>query len=401
MQLKALAAAACAMLLCAQARAQETEQVDAHGFYYKETSTRVVTPQMGVAANIPQTGTTIGASYLLDAITSASVAQGVSSDKALTEYRNQVGASVTQAVGPGRLGRVGALYLRSRESDYDSDTVGAMAGVDLFEKNTTWTVGYSHTFDTAYDRRAMRMHPVLIFPGPNLGTDFVSVNVSQLLSPTTVGMLGFEYAYLNGFQSNPYRSVTLGAAMPEKDPAIRNRYTYYGRIAQLLPRSMTTLQLSYRYYTDDWQLDAHTIEGRVYQDITRNLEGRVAYRYYTQGHAYFAKLPTAPGGQAYTACPQEVAHPVGCDSVYTNDPKLFSFDSNYLEFQLRYVIAGTRGTPVLEWFEGDAVDLTVGIMYTGIGDYQKNQPTFGNCGPTDNSHSCAERVIGLGVTLPL
>ena len=44
--------------------------------------------------------------------------------------------------------------------------------------------------------------------------------------------------------------------MPEKDPLIRNRYTYYGRIAQLFPMSMTTLQLQYRYYTDDWQLDA-------------------------------------------------------------------------------------------------------------------------------------------------
>jgi Protein of unknown function (DUF3570) len=399
MQLKALAVLT--VLWAGTAMAQETERVDAHGFYYKETSTRVVTPHMQVIADIPQSGTTLSASYLLDAITSASIAQGVSNDKALTEYRNEVSASVTQAFGPGRMYRAAGTYLRSRESDYDSDTIGANFAVDLFEKNTTWTLGYAHSFDTAYDRRAMRMHPVEIFPGPNLDTDFLSINVSQLLSPTTVVLGGFEYAYLNGFQSNPYRAVTIGAAMPEREPSIRNRYTYYGRIAQLFPQSMTTLQLQYRYYTDDWQLDAHSIEGRIYQDIGRNLDGRITYRYHTQGHAYFAKLPGAPGGQAYTACPQDTTHPVGCDVVYTSDPKLFAFDSHYLEFQLRYTMAGMRKVPVLQWFEGGWVDLTFGIMYTGIGDYQKGQPTFGNCGPTDNTHSCAERVIGLGVTLPL
>ena len=399
MQLKALIPAA--LLVASTSSAQETERVDAHGFYYKETSTRVVTPHMDIAANIPQTGTTISANYLLDAITSASVAQGVSSDKALTEYRNQVGASITQAVGPGRMGRVGASYLRSRESDYDSDTVGVTGAVDLFEKNTIWALSYAHSFDTAYDRRAMRMHPVAIFPGPHLDTDFVGVSVSQLLSPTTVGMLGVEYAYQNGFQSNPYRSVTLGAAVPEKEPLLRNRQTYYGRIAQLFPYSLTTLQLMYRYYTDDWDLTANTVEFRIYQDLARNLDGRLAYRYHDQGSAYFAKLPTTPGTQAYTACANDDPHPTGCDRVYTSDPKLYAFSSHYIEFQLRYQLQNVRQTPVLGWFEGGSVDLTFGIMYTGIGDYTRNQPTFGNCGPTDPTHSCAEKIVGLGVNLPL
>lgn len=299
------------------------------------------------------------------------------------------------------MGRVGASYMRSRESDYDSDTLGLTGAVDLFEKNTTWALGYAHSFDTAYDRRAMRLHPVAIFPGPSLDTDFISLSVSQILSPTTVGMLGVEYAYQNGFQSNPYRQVTLGAAMPEKEPLLRGRQTYYGRIAQLFPYSMTTLQLMYRYYTDDWQLSANSFEFRIYQDLARNLDGRIAYRYHNQGNAFFAKLPTMPGGQAYTACPNDASHPVNCDRVYTSDPKLFAFSSHYLEFQLRYQLQGVRQTPVLGWFEGGSVDLTVGIMYTGIGDYMRNQPTFGNCGPTDPTHSCAEKMIGLGVNLPL
>ena len=171
-------------------------------------------------------------------------------------------------------------------------------------------------------------------------------------------------------------------------------------VAQLFPYSMTTLQVQYRYYKDDWELDAHTIEGRIYQDLAKNLDGRIAYRYHDQGHAFFAKLPTAAGGQAYTACPTDAPHPVRCDRVYTSDPKLFAFSSHYLEFQLRYQLDGVRKTPVLGWFEGGAVDLTLGIMYTGF-DYTRNQPTFGNCGPTDPMHQCAEKIVGLGLTLPL
>src|SRR5262249_50388421 len=130
-----LIAAWAAGLVCASgglARAQDvTQQVDVHGFYYKETSTRVVQPRMEVLAQIPRTSSLVGAEYSLDAISSASIAAGNRvSDNILTEYRNQVGARVVQSLNRLRLpvpARVGANYLRSRESDYDSDTVGGQA----------------------------------------------------------------------------------------------------------------------------------------------------------------------------------------------------------------------------------------------------------------------------------
>src|SRR5437016_592371 len=134
----------------ARASAQESQRIDIHGFYYKETSTRVLQPRVELTAEIPQShGTTVRAFYLLDAITSASIAAGAARDNTLTEFRNEVGLAVTQPVGPVALS---GYYLRSRESDYDSDTVGGSLAFDLFEKNTTWTLGYAHTFDTVLNR---------------------------------------------------------------------------------------------------------------------------------------------------------------------------------------------------------------------------------------------------------
>src|SRR5262249_17981963 len=156
--------------------------------------------------------------------------------------------------------------------------------------------------------------------------------------PTTVGWLGLEYVYSNGYQQNPYRAVNVGgAAQPEQLPLIRNRYTAVGRLAQLLPASGTTFQAIYRFYHEDWDITAHTIEGRVYQDLAKYLDLRVAYRYYTQGNAFFAKLAPTTGGPAYMA---------GVDKVYTSDPKMFSLDSHYVEFQLRAQLEGLKQVPV-------------------------------------------------------
>jgi hypothetical protein len=367
MQLKVLAAVAI-LLAAASARAQEASQlIDVHGFYYKETSTRVVQPRMELAVDLPQTGTTLSANYALDAITSASVAQGAAQDAALTEYRNQVGAAVTQSIG---LVRAGTSYERSRESDYDSDTVGVQAAIDLFEKNTTWGVGYAHTFDSVFNRARM------VREG-RLGTDFLAITASQLLSPTTVGTLGFEAAAQSGYQQNPYRTAPVGdTRFPEVLPRARNRYTGFGRLAQFVPEIDTGFQLYYRFYHDDWKLTAHTIEGRIYHDLTPTLEARLAYRYYTQDHAYFAKA----------------MYMKDVDVFYTSDPKLFDFDSHYIEGQLRWALRGVRATPILGWFEGGWIDVTAGVLYQGS--------TFGSCGPTD-PHQCADFVLAVGMTVPL
>jgi hypothetical protein len=156
--------------------------------------------------------------------------------------------------------------------------------------------------------------------------------------------------------------------------------------AWLVPELGTTFSGMYRLYLDDWfKVDpnahadpspAHTFEVRLYQELTAALSVRLAYRYYTQGQAFFAKRTYGPN-----------------EPYYTSDPKLFEFDSHYGEIQGRFVFGGLAGRPLWAWLDGAAIDLTVGILYSGS--------TFGNCGPLSPLSECADRVISLGMTVPL
>src|SRR5437868_14434235 len=63
-------------------------RVTVRGAYFLEASTRVIQPTVEISKDLPD-GFDITAAYLLDAITSASVAAGTASDTIFTELRNQ------------------------------------------------------------------------------------------------------------------------------------------------------------------------------------------------------------------------------------------------------------------------------------------------------------------------
>src|SRR5690606_10000067 len=64
-----------------------TGAVMARNNYYLERSTRVVAPEVGARLDFPS-GATVEAVYLVDAITSASLAAGALEDVAFTEVRH-------------------------------------------------------------------------------------------------------------------------------------------------------------------------------------------------------------------------------------------------------------------------------------------------------------------------
>jgi hypothetical protein len=49
----------------------------------------------------------------------------------------------------------------------------------------------------------------------------------------------------------------------------------------------TSMELGYRWYRDNWQLRAHTLEGAVARRVRPALTAELSYRYYTQDAASF------------------------------------------------------------------------------------------------------------------
>jgi hypothetical protein len=343
------------------------------GNYWRDRNTRVVQPAIELVKELPS-GTVIGAHYLLDAITSASVAAGVVRDQPFTELRNEVGFSIGQRVGPALLS---AAYSYSSESDYWAHTASIGAVVDLFQKNTTLgaTLSYGH------DDVALRMTPTNYNLVGGLQTIRGIVNLTQLLSPTMVGVLSYEIGVLgfgtpqNGWNANPYRTVNLGGA-PSRElvPYQRIRESIAGALHWIVPTGIRLMPYlafrpSYRFYWDDWGVQSHTPELRTFVPVGP-VEFRVTGRYYAQGKASFWNdvfgVPSYPSGTGLH-CPTCFTAAMRNGSWYTSDPKLGAFSSSYFELRVLIKLKGISAIkiPGALWLSSGIVELSYGHYFNG------------------------------------
>jgi hypothetical protein len=333
---------AAALLGPAPGRAED--RVTVRGAYFREHSTRVVQPMIQVGKDLPY-GFEAGAHFLVDAITSASVASGTNTDSIFTEMRKEAGAMVAKNFGPHRLQ---LTYRQSREPDYISHTTALNYNYTFWENTGTIAVAAALGDDT--------IGPML---DRSLITRFAGVRYVQALSPTALGMVGYEVAQLDGYQGNPYVQVpNLGR---EKPPTERWRHAAIARIAYYLPTSYTGLQAHYRFYVDNlpgeseepWDLTAHTFEGRVYQAIGPGLELRATYRYHSQGAAQFwCNSDPSQGGvsDCYGTMPRN----------YSADAKLGPLATHVLEGKLVWEARPLAPVPLLGWFAAGDFEISYG-----------------------------------------
>ena len=294
------------------AAARADGELTIRGAYYKERATRVMQPMLDGLFGIGENGS-LTAHFLVDAITSASVAAGADAS-AFTERRYEAGAGYTHQL-PRDL-KLGGHVRYSNEPDYNSLFVGARSELALAEKNFVLGVAGSYGHDDVTNAGAQG--PFVEPIEGSLDTYLGSAQVSQLLSPVLVASLTYDVAYLKGFQQNPYRSaITDAGLVPEKHPEKRTRHAFAPSVRYFVRRTKTALVATYRYYFDDWDVRAHTPELRVVQEASDQVEFGVRYRYYRQTAAEFY-APRYRGDEMY----------------FSDDVKLSDFSSHLFEGKL-------------------------------------------------------------------
>jgi len=304
-----------------------TGELEAHGNYFLERSTRVFIPTARVALASPH-GVRVDASYLVDVISSASIAQGASDDKVFTELRHGVGAGAgkTFAVGDSDLDlSIHGTY--STEDDYKSRLYGANASFAFNEKNSVISLGLMRVSDTIEDNRdaTFRAH---------LRGVTTQAGFSQVLSKSLVLSLGYQFVVLSGFLGNPYRSAQFAEHAPvrESPPDERYRHNWELQLSWFSAATDTALQAYARYYTDSWSIHAITPELRLYQSLGRDVNVRLRFRYYSQSSAEFA--PPLELGR----------YEVGYQGPTTGDPKLMDFDSQQLGVRVSVALSALSNT---------------------------------------------------------
>ncbi|MFK7989513.1 MAG: DUF3570 domain-containing protein [Sandaracinaceae bacterium] len=346
-------------LLAAPAAADEasgtwTGQLELRTNYYWETSTRVVAPEVRARLVSPD-GTQVDAGYLLDAITSASIAAGVQEDIRFTEVRNQGTLGVSQEFDLGgaqlRLGTSGRV---SHEPDYLATSLTAYSVLSLNQRSTVINTSLTYIHDDVGsvlrggETRADDMGRDLSDRGRQGQLEGISLSasVSQVLTPVTTLVVGGQLVHNWGFLQNVYRRARVGGGLSaERHPGERTRSTLYGRLAHFFPETRTAIHLLYRAYLDDWNVGALTPEVRAYQMIGDSVMLRLRYRYYEQVDSFFYLAEYETAQQFVTA-----------------DPKMSRFNSHLLGAQLRVGLGWLHGTPI-EFMQRAWVDLSVNYWF--------------------------------------
>lgn len=145
------------------------------------------------------------------------------------------------------------------------------------------------------------------FEGKRIGrgarsTINANVGATQLLSPTTILHLNYGLTVQHGelgntwntvplrpgailFQ-NSFSSITNGSRILEKYPDDRWRHAAVARLVQWLPWNGAA-KLSYRRYTDTWDLDAHTTTAELHQRVLPWLRANGLARWHRQSAVGF------------------------------------------------------------------------------------------------------------------
>ncbi|CAN5229066.1 DUF3570 domain-containing protein [soil metagenome] len=217
----------------------------------------------------------MAAEYYVDSISGASI-DVVTNASPYSERRTEYGFGVDWLYGDTLLSLAAS---QSDENDYDATTFSFDIAHELFGNMTRINMGYSRGSDTV-----MRVDNDF---EADIERASYRLGVSQVLSPTLVSTVDYEAILDDGFLNNPYRSArVLGASVPERYPSTRTSHALALRLMKYWNERWST-RAEYRYFTDTWDVRAHTLEVGVNTYVRSGwlLEGH--YRHYTQGNASF------------------------------------------------------------------------------------------------------------------
>jgi len=192
--------------------------------------------------------------YYLDMVSSASI-DVITTASPYTEEREQWSLGMDYLRGNTTMS---VNYVSSVESDFDASTYAFSVSEDMFGDLTTLTLSYAYgedivgrSDDPGFRRENTRQH--------------YGVGLTQIVTRNLIATLNFETVTDEGFLNNPYRSVRYldpGSARgfsfePELYPATRTSNALGLRARYFLPYR-AALEGEYRFYTDTWEIEAHT-----------------------------------------------------------------------------------------------------------------------------------------------
>jgi hypothetical protein len=388
----ALTAASCALLggtapALVQAEELERWSVDSALLYYGEDDDRVQDVSATIAAKRAfdddrSLDLTLSADTLTGASASGAIALGrpqtFTTPSGNATYTTQAGdiplddtflgtrfalnANWTQPLGHTYIVSAGLGF----STEYDYTHLGANLGLsrDFNKRNTTLSFGLAYSQD---DIEPVGGAPVPLSQmldvgqhGNKLGTDSkdvvdLLVGVTQVLNRTTVLRVNYSFSQSSGYLNDPYKLLSLvdplsgdtisrvpagegpdGVYIYESRPDSRAKHSLYAEVKHAF--GVPVLYGSYRFMTDDWSIESHTLETRLRWPIGAASFIEPKLRFYTQGEANFYRSSLVDG----EPLPQ----------FASADFRLGSFDATTVGFKFGHQTAtGNEWSARLEYYQ--------------------------------------------------
>jgi hypothetical protein len=232
------------------------------------------------------------ANYYVDFVTSASIDVRLSASE-YKEERTQksLGLEYLRGKSTYAMGVIG-----SEESDYVADTAYFSLSQDMFGDLPTVTLtyrrGWNDVFRNVKDADGNKVRDELF--ADQVDTRAYAIGLSQILTRNLILGANYEVITDEGYLNSPYRSVRYASPGDPRGFALQSEIyprTHTSNAASVRARYYlpyrAAVEGSYRFFTDTWGVDAHTVDLNYTHPAFRRwvFDGRL--RYYRQNAADF------------------------------------------------------------------------------------------------------------------
>jgi hypothetical protein len=228
----------------------------------------------------------------------------------------------------GRLYQVNVGASASKEYDYLHLGLNAKISRDFNQRNTTLSAGFAYSADELDPVGGTPMGLTAMVDaveddndddglskGPKQTKDVFDavLGLTQIISKNMLVQLNYSYSDSSGYLTDPYKIMsvvdgTTGDVVPipptpapgplylylyEDRPDSRVKHSLYAQTKYYM--SGNVLDVSYRYMTDDWDINSHTLDLRYRWPFGSGRYLEPHLRFYTQSEADFYSLSLVDG----------------------------------------------------------------------------------------------------------
>ncbi|NOX52023.1 MAG: DUF3570 domain-containing protein [Gammaproteobacteria bacterium] len=197
----------------------------------------------------------------------------------------------------------------STEYDYQHLGVNGSVSRELNNNNTTLSAGFAYAQDE-WDPEGGVPNPLSELAGVGNQSNKSNANpektvvdllfgVTQVINERMIAQLNYSYSKSDDYLNDPYKFLTVldTSGQPVSGPGGLFSYRFENRPDERTKHSLFAklktfigggaLDTSYRYLTDDWGINSHTLDFRYRFNLNEQNYVEPHIRYYVQGQADF------------------------------------------------------------------------------------------------------------------